>query len=149
MLDVAEHFEGNVPRLRREGFVDEDGRDGEAHGGVGGEDARPPTVLRSHGPLHRLHEGPLGSREILGEGEVHFYLTEIVRMELKSAFSEVGYEGLDGPPGEVVVQRIEVRVPFVAPLRRISTAVLMLTTFAFVSPRVLRLVIIERLDEIG
>ena len=64
---------------------------------------------------------------------------------MKSAFSEVGYEGLDGPPGEVVVQRIEVRVPFVAVLFRIGAAVLMLV----VSPRVLRLVIIERLDEIG
>ena len=70
--------------MRREGFVDEDGRDCEAHGGVGGQHARPPTVLRPHGPLHRLHEGPLGSREILGEGEVDLYLTEIVRMELKN-----------------------------------------------------------------
>ena len=49
-------------------------------------------------------------------------------MESITAFSEVGYERLDGPPGEVVVECVEARVPFVVTLlrRRIGTAVLML-----------------------
>ena len=62
------------------------------------------------------------------------------------AFAEVGYEGLDRPPREVVVQRVEARALSVIVFLWIGTAVLMPRTFLH---QILRVVVVERLDEVG
>ena len=62
------------------------------------------------------------------------------------AFSKVGYEGLDGPPREVVVQRVEAGTLSVILFLRIGTAVFMTRTFLH---QIFRVLVIEHLDEVG